>query len=149
MQWKLRETAERRLQSLRTEFRFHWQEPFALGIADLDREHAALFALVDGLDEIAAGREPAAKMPGLVDGLLSLCRTHLETEESRLASRRPAAASELSREHAEFLKKVEALRKLIESAPATATGATIDFLKDWALDHTLIENRRTRDALEG
>lgn len=148
VQWKLRETAERRLQGLRTEFRFHWQEAYALGVADLDREHAAIFALIDGLDEVADGREPAAKLPGLVEGLLSLCRTHLETEESRLGSRRPAVASEVAREHAEFLKKLEGLRKLIESAPATAIGTSIDFLEDWALDHVLLENRRSRESLQ-
>lgn len=147
VQWKLRETAERRLRGLRTEFRFRWQQVYEMGIADLDKEHEALFALIDRLDGVAAGREPAAEMPSLVDGLLELTRSHLETEETRLAGRRPAPAAEMRRDHAEFLKKIEAFRKFTESAPATAIGTTIDYLKDWALDHTLIENRRLRDSL--
>ena len=90
VQWKLRETAERRLRGLRTEFRFRWQQVYELGIADLDGEHEALFAMIDRLDGVAAGREPAAGMPSLVDRLLELVRPHLEMEEARLASRRPA-----------------------------------------------------------
>ena len=54
----------------------------------------------------------------------------------------------MAREHAEFLKKLEGLRKLIESAPATAIGTSIDFLEDWALDHVLLENRRSRESLQ-
>jgi hemerythrin len=147
VQWKLRETAERRLRSLRAEFSFRWLEVYALGEVELDREHEALFALLDTLDRVAAGQEPAAALPGTVDGLLALARTHLEKEQSRVASRSPAQAEELSRENGEFLRKVETFRKLVESAPATATGATVDILRDWALDHVLIENRRLRDLL--
>ena len=147
VQWKLRETSERRLRDLRTEFRSRWQGVYAVGIGDLDREHEALFALIDRLDGVAAGREPAAGMQGLVDRFLELARTHLDTEETRMAGRRPAQAAELGHEHGEFIRKVEAFRKFTESAPATAIGTTIDFLKDWALDHVLIENRRLRDIL--
>jgi len=147
VQWKLRETYERRLQSLRTEFRFEWREVYGLGIPDLDREHAALFQTIGGLDAVAAGRRPPAAAQEAIEKLLGIARAHLGTEEERMRRRGLPQADSLAREHGEFLKKVEGFQKFIENAPATALRTTIDYLKDWALDHALLENRRDRDHL--
>jgi hemerythrin len=147
VQWKLRETHERRLQSLRTEFRFEWRDVYGLGIPDLDREHASLFQTIDGLDAVASGRRPPAAAQEAIEKLLGSARAHLRTEEERIRGRGLPQADSLAREHGEFLKKVEGFQKFIENAPATALRTTIDYLKDWALDHALLENRRDRDHL--
>jgi hemerythrin len=147
VRWKLRETHERRLRSLHTEFRFEWREAYGLGIPDLDREHAALFETIDGLDAVAAGRRPPSAAPEAIEKILALATAHLQAEETRLRGRGLPLADSLAREHGEFLKKVEGFQKFIENAPATALRTTIDYLKDWALDHTLLENRRDRDHL--
>jgi hemerythrin len=147
VRWKLHETHERRLRSQHTEFRFEWREAYGLGIPDLDRAHAALFQTIDELDAVAAGLRPPSAAPEAIEKILTLAAAHLQIEEARLLARGLPQADSLAREHGEFLKKVEGMRKFIESAPATALRTTIDYLKDWALDHTLLENRREKDHL--
>ncbi|MBE3065026.1 MAG: cyclic nucleotide-binding domain-containing protein [Acidobacteria bacterium] len=147
VRWKLRETHERRLRSLHTEFRFEWREAYGMGIPDLDREHAAFFETIGGLDAVAAGRRPPSAAPEAIEKILVLATAHLQAEEARLRGRGLPQADSLAREHGEFLKKVEGFQKFIENAPATALRTTIDYLKDWALDHALLENRRDRDHL--
>ncbi len=145
--WKLRETHERRLRSLRTEFRFEWQEAYGLGIPELDRAHAALFEAIDRLDAVAAGRRPPSAAPKAIERILSIAAEHLQIEEAKLRGHGLPHEASLAREHGEFLKKVEGMRKFIESAPATALRTTIDYLKDWAMDHTLLENGREKHHL--
>ena len=52
------------------------------------------------------------------------------------------------RDHSEFVRKVEGLAKYLETAPVTALHTMVEFLKDWVIDHTLLENRRFHAALE-
>jgi hemerythrin len=52
------------------------------------------------------------------------------------------------REHAEFLRKIEGLSRYLETAPVDALHTTVEFLKDWVIDHTLIEHRRHRTLLQ-
>jgi hemerythrin len=152
VQWKLMETFERRLKSHQSEFRFQWHESFAVGIPDLDEQHEMLFEMIDGLDAAAAGREPGDGIPGAVDRFVAISRSHLQYEETlagrSAGSARAAGYDSAAREHAEFLRKLEGLRKYLERAPADTLRTMIDFLKDWVLDHTLLENRRFREALK-
>jgi hemerythrin len=80
--------------------------------------------------------------------LVALARSHVQYEET-LASRHPDKAYEaVAREHADFLKKIEGLARLLETAPVDALHTTVEFLKDWVIDHTLIEHRLHRKSLQ-
>ena len=142
VQWKLMETYERRLKSFRAEVRFEWNDSYAVGIPDIDEQHRVLFEMIDGLAAVADGRESAADVTDRVDSLVAFARTHLHYEET-LSAGRPAKGYDAAiREHAEFLKKVEGFRKYVEEAPVDALQTVVEFLKDWVVDHTLLENRR-------
>ncbi len=148
VQWKLMETYERRLKSFRAELRFEWHDSYAVGIPDIDEQHRVLFELIQGLAAVADGREPAAGVTDAVESLVSLARTHLHYEES-LSEGHPAQGYDaVRREHAEFLKKAEGFRKYVEEAPVQALQTVVEFMKDWVVDHALLENRRFRSSLQ-
>ena len=147
VQWKLMETYERRLKSFRAEVRFEWHDSYGVGVPDIDEQHRFLFEMIDGLVAVAEGRDSGDTMANTVDRLVALARSHLLYEET-LAARRPAPGYEAAlRDHAEFLRKIEGLSKYLQTAPADALHTMVEFLKDWVIDHTLLENRRFRDAL--
>jgi hemerythrin len=147
VQWKLMETYERRLKSFRAAVRFEWSDSYAVGIPDIDEQHRVLFELIDSLGAVADGREPAADVAGTVDSLVGLAHTHLHYEET-LSARRPARGYDAAiREHAEFLKKAEGFHKYVKEAPVDALQAIVEFLKDWIVDHALLENRRFSGSL--
>ncbi len=147
VQWKLMETYERRLKSFRSEVRFEWNDSYGIGIQRLDVQHKEMFQILDGISAMAEGREPGDGAAGMVDKFISLARAHLQYEET-LLSREPASGFEaVVRGNEEFLRKLEGVRKYLEKAPADALQTTIAFLKDWAIDHSLVENRRMKSSL--
>jgi hemerythrin len=148
VQWKLMETYERRLKGFRAEVRFVWDNSYVIGIPEIDEQHRLLFDMIEGLAEVAEGRSSSDGMTDTMGKLVALARSHVQYEET-LASRHPDKAYEaVAREHADFLKKIEGLARLLETAPVDALHTTVEFLKDWVIDHTLIEHRLHRKSLQ-
>jgi hemerythrin len=147
VQWKLMETYERRLKSFRAELRFQWHDSYAVGVPDIDEQHRMLFEMIDRLATLAEGRASGDSMTDTVDKLVALARSHLSYEET-LAGRRPAGGYEVAlRDHGEFLRKVEGLSRYLQTAPVDALHTMVEYLKDWVIDHALLENRRYRALL--
>jgi hemerythrin len=87
-------------------------------------------------------------MTGAVERFAALARSHLQYEET-LAARHPAPGYDAAiRDHGEFLKKVDGQARYLETAPVDALHTLVEFLKDWVIDHTLLENRRFRASLK-
>jgi hemerythrin len=147
VQWKLMETYERRLKSFRAELRFVWHDSYSVGIPEIDGQHRLLFDLIDGLDAVAEGRSPGDERMEMVEKLTTFARSHLEYEETLAARHADPAYEAAIHEHGEFLRKVEGLAKYLETAPVDALHNMVEFLKDWVIDHTLLENRRFRKVL--
>jgi hemerythrin len=148
VQWKLMETYERRLKSFRAEVMFVWHDSYTVGIPEIDEQHRLLFEMIDSLGAVADGRASADGMTDKVEKLLSLSRSHLQYEETLASRHRTPAYDEAVRDHSEFVRKVEGLGKYLETAPVTALHTMVEFLKDWVIDHTLLENRRFHAALQ-
>ena len=148
LQWKMMETYERRLKGFRAEVRFVWDDSYVLGIPEIDEQHRLLFDMIEGLAEVAEGRASSDAMTDMMGKLVALARSHVLYEET-LASRHPDKGYEAAiRDHAEFIKKIEGLARYLETAPVDALHTTVEFLKDWVIDHTLIEHRRFRKSLQ-
>jgi hemerythrin len=148
VQWKLMETYERRLKGFRAEVRFVWHESYSVGIPDVDEQHRLLFDMIQDLEAVAEGRASGDGMTSTVERFLALARSHLGYEET-LAARAPEPGWDaVLRDHAEFLKKVEGLGRYLETAPVDALHTMVEYLKDWVIDHTLLEDRRFRNSLQ-
>jgi len=147
VQWKLMETYERRLKGFRAEVRFVWQDSYGVGIPAVDDQHRTLFEGIERLAAMAEGKAAAEGMTRAVEHFAGLARSHLQYEET-LAARAPVPGYDAAlREHGDFLKKVEGQARYLETAPVDALQALVEFLKDWVIDHALLENRRFRAAL--
>ena len=149
VQWKLMETYERRLKGFRAEVRFVWHDSYNVGIPEMDEQHRLLFDMIEGLAAVAEdGHRSGDGMMDTVDRLIALTRSHLQYEET-LAARVPNPAYEsVIRDHSEVMRKVEGLSKYLEKAPVDALHTMVEFLKDWVIDHALIEDRRFRESLQ-
>ena len=148
VQWKLMETYERRLKSIRTEVHFRWNDAYGVGISDIDEQHGILFEMIDGLAAAAEGRENASFRKGDVDRLVELARSHLKYEEALASRATPPGYASALKDHADFSKKAEVLSRYVSEAPADALQTMVEFLKDWVIDHTLLENGRFREYLK-
>ena len=148
VQWKLMETYERRLKSIRAEVRFQWSDAYAVGISDIDEQHGVLFEMIDSLAAAAEGPETALVKTGDVDRLVEYAREHLKYEETLVGRNRSPGYANAIKDHAEFSRKVDVLGRYVSEAPADALQTMVEFLKDWIIDHTLLENGRFRESLK-
>jgi hemerythrin len=104
--------------------------------------------MIDGLTAVADGRASSDDMTATVGKLIALARSHLQYEET-LASRHESHGYDSAiQDHGDFLRKVDGLGRYLETAPVDALHAMVEFLKDWVIDHTLLENRRFKNSLE-
>jgi hemerythrin len=147
VQWKLMETYERRLKNFRAEVRFEWNDSYGVGIADLDVQHRELFKIIDGISGMAEGRQPGDGITDMLDKFVETARSHLRYEEGLLSRTAEGNLDAIVSGNGEFLRKLEGVRKYLEKAPADALQTTVEFLKDWALDHSLLENHRFKGSL--
>jgi len=118
-----------------------------VGVPEIDEQHRLLFDMIEGLADVADGQSSGDGVMDSVERLIALIRSHLQYEET-LAARMPTPDYEgVIRDHSELMRKVEGLSKYLEKAPVDALHTMVEFLKDWVIDHALIENRRFRSSL--
>jgi hemerythrin len=149
VQWMLMETFERRLRTYRSGFRFEWSESFLVDVPELDDQHRRLFSLVNGLSEIIA-------QSGTIDGheepkkeLLEYTRTHFQTEEAVLGRARYPRLDIQAREHRELVARLERFVRAGERRARPRAETMIDYLKDWLIRHTLLEDLKYRPFFSG
>jgi hemerythrin len=148
VQWELQEAFERRLRSFRAGFRFEWSDVFRVGVDDLDQEHRRLFALVNDLSE-TIGRT------GKIDGhqrqkkeLLDFARLHFKSEEALMEKHGYPRLETQRKDHHDLLERLERFAGAEERRTRPRAQTAVDYLKDWLIRHTLIEDLRYREFFE-
>ncbi len=148
VQWELQEAFERRLRSFREGFRFEWSNAFRVGVKKLDTEHRRLFALVNELSE-TIGRT------GKIEGhekqkkeLLQFTRLHFQSEESLMEKHRYPRLELQRKDHRDLLEQLERFAGAEEKRARPRAQTAVDYLKDWLIRHTLIEDLKYREFFE-
>jgi hemerythrin len=144
VQWELLETFERRLRSFRAGFRFEWSEAFRVNVVMLDDEHRALFSHVNTLSE-------AIGHTGIVEGhdkekreLLEYARLHFSDEEDLMKKHDYPRFEMQKKAHEALLAQLERLVNAAERRVRPRSETAVDYLKDWLIKHTLLEDLQYR-----
>ena len=148
VQWELQEAFERRLRSFRAGFRFEWSDAFRVGVEKLDEEHRRLFALVNDLSD-TIGRT------GRIEGhekqkkeLLDFTRLHFQSEESLMETHGYPRLETQRNDHHALLERLERFAGAEERRLRPRAQTAVDYLKDWLIRHTLIEDLKYREFFE-
>ncbi len=145
VQWDLLEAFERRLRSFRAGFRFEWSESFRVGVKELDDQHRTLFSLVNALSE-AIGKSGAIQgHDEQKEALLGFTRDHFATEEGYMESNDYPRLSVQRREHAALLERLALFVRVGERRARPRSETIVDYLKDWLIKHTLIEDLQYKE----
>jgi hemerythrin len=146
VQWKLTETFRRRLVLFRTHARLEWTKDYALG-ARTDGTQKRLFEKVRILAD-------CMEQPGKLGSCTELA-SEVEREGSRLFAmqeslmkkRRFPGLEHHRREHVKMLAQIRRLDDEKGLLKETNHASVRDFLKDWVLTHTVLEDRKLRAFL--
>jgi hemerythrin len=147
VQWKLMETFRKRLVWFRTHVKLEWTEDYALG-ARTDGRQKRLFEKVRELAE-------CFEQPGRPGSCTELA-SEVEKEGSRLFAEQESLMKKrrfpgLEHHRTEHVNMLAQLRKLDdekELLKETRHASVRDFLKDWVLTHTILEDRKLKAFLE-
>jgi hemerythrin len=139
-QWELLETFERRLKSFRTGFRFDWSESFRVEVKELDDQHRKLFALVNDLSELVGHSGLIAGHDAKKKELLEFTRFHFESEEALMEKNAYPRIEMQKKAHAELLARLERFVGAGERRARPRAETIVDYLKDWLIRHTLLED---------
>jgi hemerythrin len=114
---------------------FAWQDEFAVGTAEIDSEHRALFRLAEELHESILNGAAEDDLEAIYARLAAYTREHCENEEAILRKQDGCDIQELSREHQRFTAKVNALERRLEKKQARLDVETMRFLRSWLDRH--------------
>ena len=145
VQWELLETFERRLRSLRAGFRFEWSDSFRVNVRLLDDQHRELFGRVNVLSQALGasgdvqGHEPEKR------SVLEYARLHFRDEEALMEAHAYPRHEAQKRAHEMLMRQLERLASVEEKRARPRSETVVDYLKDWLISHTLLEDLQYRD----
>lgn len=110
-----------------------WRESFAMGVAEIDRDHRRLIDLLGGVQD-AMDKEDLGLCTVLLGDLLTVAREHFATEEAHLRHVRFPRIEEHAATHAMLLERAQALRTMIEnSTDIWSVRSCFDEVQDFLL----------------
>ena len=119
----------------------HWQDNFAIGIAEVDHEHRELIGLINALHDALGTERAGERVEAFLGDIFADISAHFALEERVMRERRYDALTEHKADHARLLDQ------LCDMMDMQAAGAALDDaqfgrdLAEWFAGHF-----RTHDA---
>ncbi|HET6452175.1 MAG TPA: bacteriohemerythrin [Spirochaetia bacterium] len=145
VRWELLETFERRLRSFRAGFRFEWSESFRVNVRLLDEQHRELFSRVNVLSQALAASGDVEGHAEEKARVLEYARLHFRDEEKLMTENGYSRWDVQKRAHEMLLAQLERLAAATERRARPRTETAVDYLKEWLISHTLLEDLQYRD----
>jgi len=113
---------------------FVWKSSFAIGIEEIDRQHKLLFTYLN--EALAHATETA----GIFGKLKAYAGEHFAGEEKLMRKINYPSLEVHLRQHRLFEDQIEQLEKALDNSEKQTIITLVSFLKDWFLEHILVED---------
>ncbi len=118
-----------------------WQDSYALGLEEIDRQHKMLFDIMNRLWAAILDNAEGRRLNTILEDLEHYTVLHFTEEETFMRSIGYPDFDGHVAYHQKFV------RKLMEEKEAAHAGRTISlelihFLRDWLVNHILVEDKR-------
>lgn len=114
-----------------------WKNIYNVGVDIVDEQHKRLVAIINELQEAQQNGMAAAIMEEIYNRLVDYTVYHFSTEEQLFKDNNYPGADVHNNEHEEFVNKVHYLKYQSNEGNLLITLKTLDFLKDWLINHVL------------
>ena len=119
-----------------------WTKKYSVGITEIDNQHKGLVILINELFSLMSEGKAKAKMPEIFDHLTDYTKKHFFVEESMLIKYGYKEYDQHKEEHQKFIAQLVKLKLDLEKEEITISLKTLNFLKDWLLNHILISDKK-------
>ena len=114
-----------------------WRDTYNTGIETIDEQHKTLVALINELYEAQKKGQGQLIISGILDKLVDYTIYHFASEEELLEKISYHGLETHKKEHLYFTEKVMEFKSDHRSGNIILSLKTIDFLKDWTINHIL------------
>ena len=128
---------------------FVWNAKYQVGIAQVDRQHKKLVALINALGNKLTVQADAAASMEVFDDLASYTNYHFRTEENLMHECHVDAEFETTHRasHASFIAEVARARNSAQEDPLQVLTKTLGFLSRWLIFHILGTDMRMANEI--
>jgi hemerythrin len=126
-----------------------WRAKFEIGVEEVDAEHRHLAHLVNTFYDLHRAGSGADKVYTVLNLLVQYVEVHFANEERLMEA---GGYPELERHrglHEHLTEEIFALNERCAAGVAKITDATLEFLKEWLLEHILHEDKLIEAHFEG
>jgi len=141
VQWKLMETFDRRIRNLNTQYDFKWKKEYTIFVKEMDEQHKKLFEMINDLCKIAELHEESLFIQNL-DVFISDARTHFDAEEKLMKEYEYPDTDVQVLAHKKLLEDLALFRTRCKNGNLVGISECTDFLKNWFVSHTLVEDKK-------
>lgn len=127
---------------------FVWKPGFALGINEIDLQHQTLLKHLNDCIRYASVHGSNVDTHGIIDDLKAYARLHFTAEESLLKKVGYPDSEAHQQRHRLFEEQVAQMEKAVTSGEKYAVTSLVSFLKDWYMQHVLVEDKRYAEFMQ-
>jgi len=114
-----------------------WRDSYSIGIEAIDSQHKVLLSCINDLYEAQKNSTSQAIIKDVIEKLHDYTVFHFEMEEKMQIGCNFEHYESHKEEHQWFVNKVKELSKELSKNNILLSLKTLDFLKDWTINHIL------------
>ena len=119
-----------------------WTNDLSVGVSSIDKQHQELVNLINRLHRAMTTRQTDAVMLEVVERLKNYAAKHFAYEEKLFHKYGYPATAEHEEIHRTFVGQVVDFEEGLKHGKAKVTMDIMRFLKDWLIDHIMIEDHK-------
>lgn len=121
---------------------FVWSEKYSLGIAEVDRQHQKLFALLNELYDAMQQGHGSDVIGKVLDSVIDYTSYHFAYEEKLFRQYGYVEDAVHRSEHVRLAEQAKQLSERLHTQKTDVTMATLKFLCDWLANHVLGSDKK-------
>lgn len=118
----------------------NWREEFSVGVAEMDRQHRKLLAMINRLIAEQKVLTDPKTIADLLTGMTDYADEHFRAEEFLMAEYDYDRKTEQEEAHLEFIAKTQSFCSAADMGPNILSEALLGFLGTWLVAHILTED---------
>lgn len=118
-----------------------WKESFNIGIHELDEQHKKLIEIINEMYDAQKFGTAQIIIKDIMNRLVDYTHYHFSMEEEMHKENRFPKINEHKLEHQEFIERLTVLKRDSDKNNLLLSLKTLDFLKDWTINHILGSDR--------
>jgi hemerythrin-like metal-binding protein len=124
-----------------------WKDPYNIGIQIIDDQHKKLVDIINELYEAQKIGTSQTIINDVIKQLENYTKYHFDSEEGIQTANRYPEFDQHKAEHEEFIGKLLEFKKDANRNNLLLSLKTIDYLKDWTINHILGSDKDFGDYL--